>query len=132
MNETPDTNIDPALAGFASQLKKAAPVACDELSADTFYQAGWEAAMSQLDGQRSGAPVIASYRVDTQHRSIGVIRFLSGVVCGVVAVLVISSLLVDTGGGDGSSVVVEQDDSPGAVSEQFETQTPEPQLQDDC
>ena len=57
---------------FETQLRKLAPVRCDDLVEDTFYRAGWHAAMQSLQQTN----VVAGRR----KWSVG--SFTSGVLCG--------------------------------------------------
>ena len=61
-----------SLSQFEDQLRRLAPAGCDHLTEETFYQAGWNAALRSVSKQ---APA-------SLPRRLPVIQFASGLLCG--------------------------------------------------
>jgi hypothetical protein len=109
MTSTDNHFDDHSLTEFEQQLKRLQPVGCDDLTAETFYQAGWNAAVC---GEVSAeASVVGSSTDDGRHSSrnyrrqhLASIRFVLGVLCGmVISTTGMYGWQLATTGGDGVS-----------------------------
>ena len=103
------------LSDVEQQLKQLTPVSCDDLTADTFYRAGWEACAAQDYCRESPAKASTKNRLQ---------MFAGGLACGLLLAVCVS---VTQPGGTGLNLaphlsddpqVVEAVESPGATSQE--------------